>query len=90
MFLQGKTVQEISESRKLKPATIESHLNDVWTAKNTQERDIKLLNITEDMIEEVKRVKTLLNEDPVKLKPIKENVKLKISYLQIKAILCFN
>lgn len=87
MFKEGQTVDEIAQSRNLKSATIESHLNDIWIANGTLQNDIAFLNITDEMITEVKKAKSLQKEDePVKLKPIKEIVK-EITYLQIKAIL---
>lgn len=84
MFMDGKSVFEISKIRNLKPMTIESHIIDFY-AYYPDKIDEKKFAITDSVVQEVSDAVKKLGKE--RLKPIKEEVSAQISYLQIKICL---
>ena len=85
LFLEGKTVEEISEIRNLKNLTIENHI--IENLPNEQ-YDINKI-ISKDEYEEIDNELKKYNYDTL-LKPIKENISKNISYFKIKIVYKIN
>ena len=81
LFLEGKTVEEISEIRNLKNMTIENHI--IENLPN-EKYDINKI-ISKDEYEEINNELKKYNYETL-LKPIKENISKNISYFKIKII----
>jgi len=85
LFLEGKTVEEISEIRNLKNLTIENHI--IENLPNDQ-YDINKI-ISKDEYEEIDNELKKYNYETL-LKPIKDNISKKISYFKIKMVYKIN
>ena len=81
MFLEGKSLDEIAESRRLKPATVVEHL-----VANIPHEGLSYDQfMTEDEYVEIKNVYDVFAEN-VPMKIIKDNVSAGVSYTNIKIV----
>lgn len=80
-YNSGKSIEEISIQRNLKPLTIENHLIQKWK-HSIDKIDLERLHLTKNIQEEIKQAIRIVGVD--KLRPIKDIVNPKISYLQIR------
>ena len=81
LFLEGKTVLEISSIRSLKPKTVEEHI-----IKNLPHDDIPVsMLMTSEEYQEIEQ-QFLKNGTQTLLRTIKDQVSESISYLKIKAV----
>jgi hypothetical protein len=94
---QGKTLAEIAEERSISERTIQDHLSDIM--ERWPEIDIEYLRPNKKLIKKiagiVEKIKKRNNEDDftqggdIKLRPIFEELKKKISYEDIKLAMLF-
>ena len=81
LFLEGKTVLEISSIRSLKPKTVEEHI-----IKNLPHDDIPVsMLMTSEEYQEIEQ-QFLKNGTQTLLRTIKDQVSESISYLKIRAV----
>lgn len=84
LFNNNKNINEISKIRNIKRMTVEKHIVE-YLKNHKSEINYKMFNITDDIKNIV--LEAVSNVGKSKLKPIKEIVGHKISYLQIQICL---